>query len=375
MGWEKVYTITATVDEPAEGAELDWEEETLHGEQLVAAYDDVWPACPRARLREEAVDSSSLKVVVAASRLELAVSDYTNDATIPIPPPGDAYLRRHEGPSYNETYLYVNPAYDGLTLCADYHYYPAGGEVQAFMATDDYLYFAIAAGGKWKAWDGEIVSAEGVIKPGEDGLTSALKDLAGDVWALTNPSGILARRGRYWSGYLEIEGIGIPGRAYLGELAQAAATAVALKVTGRLVFGAPACTTFLEIPPEGILAIKTTATTTGKCAVELVYRGGRVRSGTSTQTYRFDNTLITSRAHAQILCDDLAARIDAGGESLTVAVMESYYSPPGTLVRLAAPENNRAVYRVSGTRRDLANGLVELRLAALLAVAGEEATS
>jgi len=365
VGWEKIYTVTGPIDEPQEGAELDWEKETLHGEELVAAYDDEWPACPRVLLREGTLEPASLGITLAASRTALAITDYTDNAAVPVPPIGRAYVRRREGPSYDEARIYVNPAYVGLTLRADYHYYPKAGGVRILLVAADRLFFATAEVGKWRAWDGTTTTERGVVKPGEDGPAFLTGGSGGQAWGLTKRGGILARWGCEWSGWLEINGVEMAGFAYLGVLAQAAGASVNLTPSGRLVFGSLETVRVVDLPREGVLKTEAELAAPATCAVELTYHGGRVRSGEGGWVYRFDNTLVTSRSHAQTLCDDLAGRLEVETVAIKVTATDRYYCPPGALVRLESVARKSIFYRVAAARRDFTNATVELSLRAV----------
>ena len=363
MAWELVQAITTGIDEPAEGAELAWAEERFHGEELTPARDDDWPAFPRAALAQAELDVATLAVVDPENGAPLAVTDYTSAPTVPPPPPGGAYLRRYDAPDFDRAYLYFHPAYEGRTVRADYRYYDAAAAPHAFVAAGDALYFTTAAGARWWRLDDAGVASLGWVKPSATAVNDVTAGDGGELWALAAPDGLLARFARRPSGYLDVEGVELPGLTYLGELAQATAAVTWLEPRGAFHFGTPRRDA-VELPRPAVLTVAAEVAPAPAAVVELSYLGGVVRAGAGPVTYAFTNRLVTSRAHAQLLCEDLAQRFDAAQATATVEVADEYYAAPGTLVRaaLGARDGAPAWYRVTAARRDPSRRTARLEL-------------
>ncbi len=363
MSWQAIFTATAGIDEPAEGAELSWAEKELVGEELTVAYDDDWPACPRLALSHGDVARTSLSVTAAATRLEFDVEDYTEEPTVPVPPRAKVYVRGREGRDYDETSLYFNPAHRGKRVVVNYNYYLPAAPFHAFAVAESRLYFCEEGTAKWFGYDGEEVAAAGWLRAGANGASAVA---TGDgCWALISPGDLLGRYGREFSAYLDVRGVELPGLEYLGLLCQAFGTTAALLPAGEFVFGAPAAVGVVRVPAAAVLSVGAEVAAARDISVELSYRGGRVRAGEGRPTYYYDNRLITSRGHAQIICERLRRRLEEEGACLRLEVTEDYYVAPGALVNLSLGARRGArLYRVVAARRDLVKRSVQLRLVA-----------
>lgn len=362
MGWEKIFTATAGIDEAEEGAELDWAERDFHGEELAPARDDEWPACPRATLREGDVDRASLRVVAAATGLALEVVDLDDALAVPVPPRTKVFARAHEGSDFDRTRLYFHPDYEGATVYADYRYWPTGADFHGFAAGER-LEFAERGSGRWFTWDGLAAAPAGKVKPGEPGVGATAAGDSGEVWALTAAGSLLARRGRVFAGCLDVAGVELAGREWLGLLAQACCATAALSPDGVFSFGAGSGAPVRRIFWSSVRDVRMDAAPAPALRVELTYRGGRVAAGEGPATCSYDNRLITSKAHAQLVCDWLAARLAGEGDVLTLVVGEECAAAPGSALRFAlGPGREEGLFRVLAAARDFARYTAELKL-------------
>lgn len=368
MTWELVHIFRAGIDEPAEGAELEWAGRAFHGEELTPAA-GATPASPASvSLSQSYCDRDTLVVRVAATGRALVVLDRTGEPTPGFPAPGEVVVRGEDGPAGDETRLYFHPSLAGQQIWADYQYYAAGAAPHGFVVVAGTLAFALAGGGKWFRVEGDAAVPAGVVKVGEaEGVVAAVAGEAAEVWALTAPSSLLARWARAFSGYVDVAGVELSGLEFLGALAQATDARVGCDAAGRFIFageGGLAPEAPVTIPWGGVYSVTSAPAPPGSVRVELNYRGGKVAAGPEAGVrYIFRNELITSQGHAQIICDRLAARLAAARSALTVVVKSDYYLGPGAVVSLALGSAKAArTYRVLAARRFLTEDKVELAL-------------
>ncbi len=313
--WTAEYTVSPEYSEPEEGDELDFAEEDAHGEELTVEYDEGWTASPRARLDKVNILPATILPIVVEGLIELEVVDYTdNPADMPdTPGRWQVFIKGKQGTEYNQTYIYFNPALVGKEVKVNYSYYENETELKGFIRENDYIYFNETGRNKWLRIDLTDPTTEPVEsyspRVGDTGLYSLPVLLDGTIYAVLEPSFLIAEFSEEFSGYIDAE-IGDDETSLfdiLGYLARACG-AVAFCSFDDILF-------YPRTPREndgiiGDVAKCTTKATLPYKAVELDYRNGRVRVGSnkakSTEIYSTTCNYIQSKGHAEIIANQLA---------------------------------------------------------------------
>ena len=313
--WTAEYTVSPDYSEPEEGDELDFADEDAHGEELTVEYDEGWTASPRTRLDRINILPATVLPIVVEGLIELEVVDYTDNPGDMPDTPGrwQAFIKGKQGTEYNQTYIYFNPALLGKEVKVNYSYYENETELRGFIREDNYIYFNETGRNKWLRIDLLDPTTEPVEsyspRVGDTGLYSPPVLLDGIIYAILEPSFLVAQFSEEFSGYIDAE-IGDDDTSLfdiLGYLARACG-AVAFCSFDDILF-------YPRTPRDNDGIIGDVAKCTSKAtlpykAVELEYRNGRVRIGSdkakSTEIYSTTCNYIQSKGHAEIITNQLA---------------------------------------------------------------------
>jgi len=214
------HTAAAEYGEAFEGDLYDYEQREWHGEDVTPHVDGPMISD---ELSEKLVVPGTVTVTLKEGKKEFVVTDKTLDVRgeLPIPPLGEAYLKRQEGSEYATAKLYFNPAYEWEEFDVRYEYYTKRLYVAPFVLDGALHFNETETGAIYKR-----VTDTNWTRVTAWPLPVAKVDVFGeDVYGLDEADGALMRYGKEWPGYINAEVGGADGISVftaLTKIAQAA---------------------------------------------------------------------------------------------------------------------------------------------------------
>jgi hypothetical protein len=229
------------------------------------------------------------------------------------------YLCCNLGEGRDEAWLVFHPAMANRDVWVRYSYWSRELHISHFADSEGQVYACEAGSGKWLKYLPATKSCELVsqVKAGGTGIVmQPVADNSGNIWAITSPGGLLAKFGRSHSGHVETADFKDANfAAAVAELAQSHNAITFSDPAGNFHFAPRAASrnAVRYLSPEEILMPGVDVQyQPGTESVRIDYHGGSVGKGRTSRELRLNLGLVASRAHAQMVCDELFAAANAG---------------------------------------------------------------
>jgi hypothetical protein len=238
------------------------------------------------------------------------------------------YLCRNLGEGRDEAWLVFHPAIANRDIWVRYSYWSRELHISHFAESEGQVYACEAGSGKWLKYLPATKSCElvSLVKAGGAGILSQpTTDDAGNIWAITTPGGLLAKFGRTHSGHVEAADFKDANfAAAVAELAQSHDAITFSDPAGNFHFAPRAASKgairYL-LPDEILMPGVNMEYQPGTESTRIDYHGGSVGKGKTSRELRLNLGLVGSRAHAQIVCNELFVAANAGKITLNCVLL------------------------------------------------------